>query len=172
MPVRRRTRQPRDLHPQPHPDVPEPTLGHELLDPHPPRRRRARTTRVLIDDRHALARPAQLDGALAQRILARRRLRVALHLPERRLTHIHHRAPATMRIGDLRAVTHRAPPPPTGPAAAPAAASPRAALGATAPPTPPPPPPSARRSPTPAAPTSPPPFRTEAAPRRGRRARS
>ena len=47
-------------------------------------------------------RPAQLDRALAQRILPRRGLVVALHLPERRLAHIHDRAPAPMRLGDLR----------------------------------------------------------------------
>src|SRR3954469_10483645 len=122
MPVRRRTRQPRDLQRQHDTDVAEPNLGHELLEPQPPRRRRARTTRVLIDARHALARPPQLDGALAQRILSRRRLRVALDLRERGLTHIDHRAPPAMGVGDLPAVTHRAPPPPAPPAASPAAA--------------------------------------------------
>jgi hypothetical protein len=111
MPVRRGARQPRDLQRQHHADVAQPDLGHQLLEPNPPRRRGARTTGVPIDDHHALLRPAELDGAIAQRILARRRLRVALDLPKRGLAHIHHRAPATMRLGDLRAITHRARPP-------------------------------------------------------------
>ena len=67
----------------------------------------------------AAGRPAQLDGAVAQRVLARRGLGVALDLMQRGLTHIDDRAAAALQLGDLRAVTHRARPPPTARAAAP-----------------------------------------------------
>src|SRR3954451_25479908 len=116
MPIRRRARQPRGLQRQDQPDVTEPDLGDQLAEPQPALAPRARPAHVLIDDRDRLRRPTELDRALAQRILARRRLRVALDLPERRLTHIHHRAPTPMRLRDLPALTHPARPPPTSPA--------------------------------------------------------
>src|SRR5207244_3394964 len=146
-------------------------LGDQLSEPQPPRRRGARAAGVLVDDGDRLARPAQLDGALGQRILARRRLDVALHLTQRRLAHIDDRAPTPVHLGDLRAVTHRARPRPaaraTAPTPPPAAAGARPAASPT-----PPPPRSARSSRTRAVPPREPPFSAEAAPRRGRRARS
>src|SRR4051812_29087953 len=153
MPVRRRTRQPRGLQRENQADVTEPDLGHQLAEPQPALARRTRTAHVLIDDRDRRGRPSKLDGALPQRILARRRLGIALDLPERRLTHIHDRAPAPMRLRDLPALTPRARPPPTCPATAPDAPSPRAGPPAATSPTPPPPPPPTLRSPP--APTGP-----------------
>src|SRR5215218_11125656 len=165
MPVRRRARQPRRLQRQDQPDMPEADLGDELLKAEPPVTGGARAAEVLVDHDDRPGRPAQLDGALAQRILARRRL----HLRQRRLTHIHDRAPPAVRIADLAAVTHHARPPPVAPAVAPGAPSPRAGHPAAASPTPPPRPRAPRSPPAPTAPTRPPPrFAPEAPPRTGR----
>lgn len=117
MPVRRTARQPRGLKRQDQPDMSQPDLRDQLLEPQPPVGRRARAAEVLIEDRHRRRRPAQLDRTLSEPVLARAGLVVALKLRGRRLAHIHHRAPATMRLGDLAQVTHRAPPPRSEPAA-------------------------------------------------------
>src|SRR4051794_7214064 len=139
MPVRRPARQPRGLQRQHEPDLPETDIGDELLKTEPVMAGGPRAAEILVDDHHRLGRPAQLDRAPAQRILARRGLHVALHLPRRRLTDIHHRPPPAMRRRDL-ALSHRARPPPPGPATARAAPSPRAGPRPATPPTPPPPP--------------------------------
>src|SRR3954465_12499361 len=163
MPIRRGARKPRDLEREHDADMAEADLGDELLESQPPVRAAARTAGVLVDNRDRVNRPAQLDRAFSQRILTRSRLGVALDLLQRRLTHIHERAPTPMGLGDLRQVTHRARPRP----AAPAPASPAAARSAAAPPTPPPRRSCSRRSTTPAAPPSAPPFSTQAAPAAG-----
>jgi len=170
MPIRRGTREPRDLQREQQTDIPQTDIGDQLLEPLPAAHRRARTTGVLINHHHRGLRPAQRDRALPQRILARRRLRVALQLPRRGLTHIHHRTTLTMTLSDLALATHRGSPPATRRAAARAAASPAPDARSAASPTPPPArPPSPSRPATPAVPTSPPPFSTETPPRRGRR---
>jgi hypothetical protein len=120
MPVRRRPRQPRGLQRQDQPDLSEPDLRNELLEAEPAIAAHARATGVLIDHRHRFARPAKLDRALAQRILTRLGLPVALHLPGRRLAHIHDRAPTPVRFGDLAPIAHRAPPRSAAPATPPA----------------------------------------------------
>jgi hypothetical protein len=53
--------------------MPQADLGHELLEAEPPVTRSPRPAEVLVDHDDRLRRPAQLDGALAQRILPRRR---------------------------------------------------------------------------------------------------
>src|SRR3954465_668186 len=168
MPIRRGARKPRDLEREHDADMAEADLGDELLESQPPVRAAARTAGVLVDNRDRVNRPAQLDRAFSQRILTRSRLGAALDLMQRRLTHIHDRAPTPMGLGDLRQVTHRARPRPAAPAAAPAPASPAAALSAAAPPPPPPRRSCSRRSTTPAARPSAPPFSTQAAPATGR----
>src|ERR1035438_523519 len=72
---------------------------------------------------------------------------VVLHLAGRGLPDVHDRAQTAMRLGDLVAVTHRAPPPPAAPTAARAATPPAAGAPAAASPTPPPQRPSLSRSP-------------------------
>src|SRR4051812_18842142 len=143
MPVRRPTRQPRGLQRQHEADLPQTDIGDQLLEPEAAVTGSARAAEILIDDHHLLGRPTQLDRAFAQRILTRRGLHVALHLPRRRLTDIHDRPPPAMHRGDL-ALSHRARPPPPGPATARAAPSPRAGPRPATPPTPPPPPAAAR----------------------------
>ena len=90
----------------------EADLGDELLEPEPTVGRGARTAGVLVDHHDRRSRPAEIDRALPQRILALRGLGVALDLHERRLTHIHDRATLAVALGDLLVTTHRAPPPP------------------------------------------------------------
>src|SRR5688572_4357511 len=101
MPVRRRAREPRDLQRQHDPDMTETDLRDELFDAQPPVSARARPAGVFVDDADRSGRPAQLDGAVAQRVLARRRLRVALNLMQRRLTDIDDRASTPLQLGDL-----------------------------------------------------------------------
>src|SRR4051812_20034994 len=139
MPVRRPSRQPRGLQRQHQADLPETDVGDQLLEPEAAVTRRARPAEVPVHHHHLLGRPAQLDRALAQRILARRGLHVALHLSRRRRAHTPPPPPPAMRRGDL-AASHRARPPPPGPAPARAAPSPRAGPRPATPPTPPPPP--------------------------------
>src|SRR5436190_794353 len=157
VPVGRRARQARDLEREHQPDLPQPDLGDELLEAEPALARGARAAEVVVDDRARGGRPAELERALPERVLAGARLVVARELGRRRLAHVDDRPPAPVRIGDPRAVTHRARPPPGARAAAPAAVSPRAGARPAASPRPPLPPPSPRRSPAPAVPTSPPP---------------
>ena len=171
MPVRGAASEPRHLKRQHQPNLAEADLRHELLEPEPAVRRGARPAEVLVDDRDRRGRPPQLDRALAQRVLTRPRLMVALQLRRRRLAHVHDRAPTPMRVGDLRTVTHRARPPSAAPADTPTGASTPPAAPAAASPTPPPPPAPPRPVPTPAGPTSSPPFSPEARPRPGRDAR-
>ena len=63
--------------------MPEPDLRDELSEPEPAVAARARAAGVLVDDRDRARRPSQLDRPLTQRVLARRGLGVALHLPDR-----------------------------------------------------------------------------------------
>src|SRR3954469_19793845 len=140
MPVRRATRQPRAFQRQDQPDLPEPDLGDQFPKPDSALGRRARAAEIIVDNGHRPGGPAELDRALAQRILPRPRLVVALELLDGRLAHIHHRAPAPMRVGDLR-VPHPPPPRPAEPATGPTGSSPRADAARAASPTPPRPPP-------------------------------
>ena len=150
----------------------ESDLGHQLLETDPPGGAAARAAGVFVDDQHRLRRPTQLDRPVAQRILPRGGLHVALDLMKRRLAHIHHRASATVRLGDLPPLTHHARPPPAARATVPARASPAVAPRPAASPTPLPPRSPSRWSPTRADPTFAPPFSAEAAPRSGRRDRT
>jgi hypothetical protein len=113
VPVRRGAREPRHLEGEDQPDVSEADLGDELLKPQPAGSRGARAAGVLVDYHDRGGRPAQIDRAIPQRILALRGLGVALDLHERRLAHIHDRTALTVAFGDLLMATHRAPPPPT-----------------------------------------------------------
>ena len=83
------------------PTCPSPTSATSSLNPSRPSleapERPGSSSTTTTDS----GRPAQLDRSLAQRVLARARLRVALDLRQRRLAHIHDRAPATVRLGDL-----------------------------------------------------------------------
>src|SRR5450631_1786171 len=92
---------------------------------------------------------------------------VVLHLAGRGLPDVHDRAQAAMRLGDLVAVTHRAPPP-AAPTAARPATPPATGAPAAASPTPPPERPSLSRSPARAARARSPPFPRHPAPRTGR----
>src|SRR5262249_10341932 len=147
-------------------------LRDELAKARPARARGARAAGVLVDDGDGLPQPAELDRPLHQRVLARLRLDVALHLDERRLAHVDNRPPTPVLLRDLRPLTHPAPPPKAAPAGARAPASPPAGAPPAASPTPPParlPPRAARGR---AVPTSSPPFTPQAEPRRGQRSAS
>src|SRR5947209_8646410 len=98
----------------------EADLRDQLLEAEPALGAAARTPCVLVDNRDRFPRPTELDRPLLERILSRRGLDVALHLLQRGLAHIHHRAPPPMRLGHPPALTHHARPPPDAPTDAPA----------------------------------------------------
>ena len=111
--------------------MPEPDLGDQLLEPDPP-------VACVAPDRPVSSSTTVTDPAGQPSSTARSRsayCRAADSVlrstcPQRRLAHIHDRAPPPVLLGDLAALTHRARPPPTARAAARAAPSPRTlALG-------------------------------------------
>ena len=84
--------------------MPEPDLGDQLLEPEPPVARGARAARG--PRRRPRPTPAGQPSSTARSRSAycrARRLDVALDLRQRRLAHIHDRAPPPMRLGDLAA---------------------------------------------------------------------
>ena len=76
-------------------------LRDELLEALAVRRRRARLAEVGVDDDDAVARPAERDGALAQRVLALGALGILHDLPHRRLPDVQVRGASEMARGDL-----------------------------------------------------------------------
>jgi len=75
---------------------------------------RAGLSLVGVDHDDPLGRPAELNGALAQRVLTLAGLGVVVHLPQRRLAYIQERGPGQMLGADLRrgrARAHRHSPP-------------------------------------------------------------
>ena len=106
-------RQPGDLESEHDPGLPKPDVGDEPLEPLAIGGAGAGLSLVGVDHDDLLDRPAELDRALAQRVLALRGLGVGVHLAQRRLTHIQVRRPRQMRGGHLRSDrggAHRSPP--------------------------------------------------------------
>src|SRR5215207_194845 len=98
--------EPRDLQAEHQPGVPERDLGRQPREPRPVRQPRAGDPQVLVDHDDLLAGEPELDRALHERVLAGGRLRVALKLRLRGLAHIHERAAAQMRGGQLLPLAH------------------------------------------------------------------
>src|SRR5207245_2403249 len=102
------------------PDLAQTDLGGQLAKTHPPLGRGAGASEVLVDDGDCGLWPAELDRALAERVLAGAGLVVAFNLSEGRLAHVDDRPAAAVGVGDLGELTHRAGPPRSAPKGAPA----------------------------------------------------
>lgn len=94
------------------PDTARTRLRDQFLEPEPSAAAGGRAAGVFVHDRDRSRRPSQPDRRLTQRVLPRRGLQVALHLPDRWLADIHDRPSPPGPLGDLPQLTHRAAPRP------------------------------------------------------------
>jgi hypothetical protein len=88
------------------PARPIPDFGHQPLEAGPVDRGGARLAQVRIDHDHAVARPAERDGSLPQRILPLGALGILEHLSHRRLAHIQVGVAREVPGGDLLRRVH------------------------------------------------------------------
>src|SRR3954463_5514155 len=100
MPIAVIARQPRGIQAEHQPGIAEPDLGDQPLEAVSLGTRRPRLAEILVDDKDALARPAEPDGAVDQAILQRGAFLVLADLVERGLAHIDIGQLGTMRRAD------------------------------------------------------------------------
>jgi hypothetical protein len=93
--------QPRHLQAEHDPDLAQPDVRDQLLEPRPPGRVRARPTQISVDHHHLMRRPAQRHRSFPQLVLPGQALGMRHHLRRGGLTHIHARVPTPMRGGHL-----------------------------------------------------------------------
>ena len=93
--------QPRHLDAQHDPDLAQPDVGDQLLEPDPPLGLRPGAAQVSVDHHHLVGRPAQRNRTFPQFVLAGKGFGVLDHLRRGGLAHIHVRVPGAMRGGDL-----------------------------------------------------------------------
>ena len=101
MPVLVGPRQPAQLQPQHDPHVVQAHLRHQPLEARPLVGRLAAPALILVDDHHALGRPAEPLRELCQGILPFARLAVLEHLLGGRLPHVHDREPIEVPVLNL-----------------------------------------------------------------------
>src|SRR5260370_29240403 len=119
MPIPTRAGQPAQLDPEDDPDVVEADLGQEPLEAGPPLDGPAAVALVLVDDDHAVRRPAECRGATAEFVLEASRLAVLVHLLGTGLADVNDPQPPQVPGLDLalppRPEAHPAVPPPPRP---------------------------------------------------------
>src|SRR5690349_993599 len=133
MPIAVIARQPRGIETEHQPGIAEPDLGDQPLEAVPLGARRPRLAEILVDDKGALARPADPDGAVDQAILQLSAFLVLADLVDRGLAHVDIGQLGTVRRADPlvstgRGAQHRTSPS-LGPLAAPSGAAARREAG-------------------------------------------
>src|SRR5262245_2664510 len=101
MPIPTRAGQPAQLDPEDDPDVVERHLGQQPLESRPAGDGPAATTLVLVDDGHAVCRPAQVRGAATEIVLQVGRLAVLMALLGAGLADVDDRQPLMVPGLDL-----------------------------------------------------------------------
>src|SRR4051812_12645938 len=101
MPIPTRTRQTRHLDAEHQTNVAEPDLSNETLEAGTMQRRGRRPAKIIIDNDHLLAAPAELVSTVRQSVLQTCRLLVLQHLADCRLSDIDNRLSLTVPGLDL-----------------------------------------------------------------------
>src|SRR5277367_768720 len=91
MPVPARSRQPRHLDPQNQPHMAESHFRRQPVETEPPLDGAAGAAEIVVDGHDRLARPAEMERPIDERILKLGRFVIALNLLRRRLTNVDYR---------------------------------------------------------------------------------
>src|SRR3954469_23764473 len=133
MPIAVIARQPGGIQAEHQPGIAQPDLGDQPLEAMSLGTRRPRLAEILVDDKDAIARPAQPDGAVDKAILQLGAFLVLAHLVDRGLAYIDIGQLGTVRRADPvlsagRGAQHRTSPSP-GPLSAPSGTAARREAG-------------------------------------------
>src|SRR5438552_9904612 len=88
VPIRRRSREPRNLQGEDDANAPMRHVLRETLEPRPPLRAGAALPEIFINDVDCVRRPAEIRRALAERVLTLGRLAMLVYLLHRRLAQV------------------------------------------------------------------------------------